>query len=186
MLLTERQVLPDDAGWGYEAKLDGYRIMAESDAEGTALWSRSGNNFTNKYPAVVQELPTALQGLSAVLDGEMVGFDASGNPSFSVLRTKLPKVVYFIFDLLELDGDVLIERPLIERRELLASKLKPQPHVQISEMFYERDAVLKAAKELQFEGVVAKRLNSPYRPGVRSKSWLKQILIKHTDGFSRK
>lgn len=186
MLLTEREILPNEPGWGYEAKLDGYRILAESGSDETVLWSRGGNNFTDRYPRVAQELPAALQGHSAALDGEMVGFDTEGNPSFSVLRTRLPRVVYYIFDLLELDGEVLLDQPLKDRREKLEAVVAPQPHVQISEMFYERDVVLEAARQLGFEGVVAKRLSSPYRPGIRSRNWLKQILIRHTDGFSRR
>jgi bifunctional non-homologous end joining protein LigD len=185
MLLTEAKQLPDSAQWGYEAKLDGYRMLAESGPERTTIWSRQGNNFTDRYPAVTRELPAALGGHSAVVDGEMVGFDQMGQPSFSVLRTKLPKVVYYIFDLLELDGEPLIRQPLRDRREQLNSLVTPQPSVQVSEMFYNRDAIVEAARELKFEGVVAKRLDSPYRPGIRSKDWLKQILIRHTDGFGR-
>lgn len=185
MLLTERETLPIGPQWVYEPKLDGYRMVGRTSLKDTHLYTRNGVDYTERYPEVARELPISLQGHAAVVDGEMVGFDAHGNPSFSVMRTRRPKVVYYIFDLLELDGEPLISQPLRERRKQLAEVLTPQQHVQHVEMFSDRDTLVEAARELGIEGVVAKNINSRYVPGRRSKQWLKQILIKHTDGFSR-
>lgn len=185
MLLTERAELPVGPEWGYEAKLDGYRMMAEVSPERIRLTSRHGNDFTQNFPAAVTELPLAFNGLSVVLDGEMVGHNASGQPSFSALRRKHSRGVYYIFDLLELGGEPLIGLPLRERREQLQNTLAPTEHVRVSEMFYDRDAMVRAAREHGMEGVVAKKLDSTYRPGVRSPNWLKMILIRHLEGFGR-
>lgn len=185
MLLTERQTLPEGPEWIYEPKLDGYRMIGRHSLKATQLYTRNGIDYTERYPYVVRELPDSLQNHSAIVDGEMVGFDDKGNPSFSVMRTRRPKVIYYIFDLIELDGEPLTSQPLHERRKQLAEVIHPHKHIQPVEIFSDRDSLLQAASELGLEGVVAKNINSKYLPGRRSKQWLKQILIKHTDGFNR-
>lgn len=185
MLLTERSVLPAGPDWGYEAKLDGYRMIADVQPDGATLISRGGNNFTDRFRNVASELPIALNGLAAVLDGEMVGHNEAGQQSFSALRRLNSRAVYYVFDLLEVAGEPITAQPLRDRRARLQELLTPTVHVRTNEMFYDRDAMLAAAKEHHLEGVVAKRLNSPYRPGIRSRNWLKLILIRHPEGFAR-
>jgi len=186
MLLTKATQLPQGEGWGFEAKLDGYRMVAEFSPEKTLLLTRHGNNFTDRYPDVVQQLPAVLPDCSAVFDGEMVGIGKDGHHSFQELRRKHPRVIYYIFDLLELDREPLIREPLAERRRLLEENLVPQDSVKVSEQFFDRDELVDAAIEFDLEGIVAKRLTSVYRPGVRSKDWLKwKPSNRHTEGWNR-
>jgi bifunctional non-homologous end joining protein LigD len=185
MLLKEVKQLPTGEDWGYEAKLDGYRIVGEASDESTTLFTRNDNDFTHRYPAVVNQLSNALANQSAVVDGEMVGYTEEGQYSFSEMRKKHPRVVYFIFDLLELDLEPIIDKPLSERRAMLEDLLIPQPNILLSKMFNDGPNLVEAAKQQGLEGVVAKRLASNYQPGIRSSNWLKLILQRHTDGWRR-
>jgi bifunctional non-homologous end joining protein LigD len=175
--------LPLGDDWGYEPKLDGHRMLAYAGLEKVRLYSRWDVEHTDKYPAVVEQLPTALQGRAAVLDGEMVGLDAQGRERFAELRRKWPRAIYFIFDILELDGKAVIRQSLLERRKLLTN-LALQQNVQLVEMYDDRDALLIATRELGHEGVVAKDLRSTYKQGKRTRDWQKQKFHKQT-GFDR-
>ncbi|MGH7196307.1 MAG: RNA ligase family protein [Candidatus Saccharimonadales bacterium] len=170
---TKTESLPAGSEWVYEPKLDGYRMLAYTSLRRIVLRTRYGNNFTDRYPLVVQQLPAALGGREAVLDGEMVGFDESGQHNIRILQRKTARVVYFVFDLLAIDDVPVINRRWEDRHGLLEEMFKRQPNVDLCPYFDDRDAVLQATEKLNMEGVVAKKTQSIYKPGKRSKDWLK-------------
>jgi bifunctional non-homologous end joining protein LigD len=186
-MLASAGSLPTGPGWSYEVKWDGMRALAAVDADGgVRLTSRNGNVVTVAFPEL-----QVLGGLGrdALLDGEVVALDEAGAPSFSRLAGRFhvrraavarelaaaAPATYVVFDLLALDGRPTTGLPLHERRALLqgldlaalgGAVLVPQP-------FDDGQALLAATKEQGLEGVVAKRLDAPYRPGVRSRDWIK-------------
>lgn len=187
MLLTKTDQLPYGEEWAYEPKWNGYRIIAESSLGRTVLFSRKGNNFTDRYPDVAQQLPAALDNRSAVVDGEIVGVDDEGNYSFSALHQRRAKAIYFIFDLLELEDQPLLNEPLQERRRLLEEAVAPQIGVRLVDMYLvaDRDALIVNSVRLGLEGIVAKKLTSLYLPGRRSRNWLKWIVKEHSERWRK-
>jgi bifunctional non-homologous end joining protein LigD len=176
MLATLAQEVPGGEGWVFEIKWDGYRIVsriAESEAE---LRTRKDQDYTERFANVARELPKALKTPDCVVDGEVCALDEDGRPSFSAMqqgKSGTP-VVYFVFDLLEVDGEPIIDLPLAERRKRLEQLLdRRNKTVRLSETFDDGKALLKAAKEQRLEGIVAKRLELRYLPGKRSRDWLK-------------
>ena len=165
--------------WLYEVKLDGYRCLAGKDSRGVNLWSRRGNIFTKDFPDVARacdDLPP-----DTLLDGEVVALDEGGRASFNLLqhrRSKASAIRFYAFDLLIYRGRSLLGLTLIERRPLLAEALASvDESVRLSENFdVDPDELLRGAKELGFEGVLAKRKDSLYEPGKRSGAWLKYKL----------
>ncbi len=189
----------DDPGWVFEIKWDGVRVIAVVERPGrggdgwTRLTSRAGNDVTGGYPEL-KELWQRVLARNAVLDGEIVAFDSSGRPSFQRLQTRMHlrgeadvaraaqrnPVTYVVFDLLAVDGELLCDRPLEERLELLDDLVIPGDGVHISERFRGEGVALYAAATQQgLEGIMAKRLTSRYRPGARSRDWRK-IKVRHT------
>ena len=166
----------DDPDWVFEIKWDGYRAIAETDGKNTRLYSRNGLSFADAYPAVAEELRTIKRHM--VLDGEIVAMDDEGRPDFQLLQhaggeTKTP-LTYHVFDLLELDGKDVTSLPLIERKELLLKALPNGDHVKYSDHITGRGKDFFAAAQAQdLEGIIAKRKDSIYQKGVRSKAWLK-------------
>ena len=176
-----------DTGWAYEIKWDGVRAVAYSEPGRLRLESRNLNDITAQYPEL-RPLNRALSSHSAVLDGEIVAFDAEGRPSFERLQQRMHltgesqirrraqdhPVVYVVFDLLYLDGHSLMGLPYSARRERLEELELDGPAWQTpsySEGGGKR--LLAASDEKGLEGIVAKRLDSPYEPGKRSGGWLK-------------
>lgn len=190
MLATPGE-LPTGPNWTFEVKWDGMRLLARTDAEGRVrLHSRSEADVTESFP----ELAT-LSGLgrAAVLDGEAVAFDDNGQPSFTRLAQRMgargaraaaaatrAPVTYVVFDLLALDGQPLLDRPFRERRAALEELALPAPVI-VPGTFDDGAGLLAAAMERGLEGVVAKRWDAPYRPGVRSKAWVKRSLRDASD-----
>ncbi|MGI8728308.1 MAG: non-homologous end-joining DNA ligase [Solirubrobacterales bacterium] len=187
MLATDVRRLPSDPGWAFEIKWDGVRALASVGGGRVRLFARSGNEITDRYPEL-RGLGEAVEGSSAVLDGEIVALDTEGKPSFQLLqqrmgltnphtiRRRIGEVpVRFVgFDLLELAGEDLIARPYEERRRRLAELGLADECWQVPGHYIDDgDALLEAARRQRLEGVVAKRLGSPYRPGQRSSDWLK-------------
>jgi bifunctional non-homologous end joining protein LigD len=187
MKATLAELPRDDEGWGYEIKWDGVRAIAYVPPGHLRLESRNLREITSQYPEV-GAITRALGGRPAVLDGELVAFDDEGRPSFQRLQRRMHvagdaevrrrmrdvPVTYVLFDLLYLDGELLVERPYEERRELLESLALEGPSWQ-TPAYHRGDgaALLAASSEQGLEGIVAKRLASPYRPGKRSRDWLK-------------
>lgn len=127
MLATLVRKLPEGPRWGYELKLDGYRLQAIKHGDKIRLYSRRGNDFTRKFARITEEV-SQIKDESFILDGEAVAVDDKGRPSFQMLqnRASLPAgwhLVYYAFDLLHLNGEDLKNRPLSERRVLLEKVL---------------------------------------------------------------
>ncbi len=137
------------------------------------LFSRRGNDLTQRFAPVAKELVKALRTPDAVVDGEVVALDADGKASFSAMQQGSTRLAYEVFDLLEADGEPVVDLPLTERRARLEKLLAPNPVVQLSGVFEDGEALLEAADELGLEGVMAKRPSSRYSEGGRGRDWLK-------------
>ena len=187
-MLAKAADLPrQERGWAYEIKWDGVRAIAYSRPGEFALESRNLIEITHKYPELAA-LGRALGSSSAVLDGEIVAFDADSRPSFARLQQRMQlstreqarrrmgetPVHYMIFDLLWLDGHSLLELPYSDRRARLAGLELSGANWQTPEHLSGRgEELLRAAVAQGLEGLVAKRLDSRYEPGRRSSSWTK-------------
>ena len=169
--------------WMYEMKFDGYRALAFKTGQEVRLVSRNRNSFNNDYPQLVDSLKS-LPAKSGTLDGEIVALDPQGRPSFQLLqsyaRSKQSPLVYYVFDLLFLDGADLRSQPLIERRKLLEKLLKKAPDtIRFSEELQgTKEQLLQVAQKFGLEGLTAKRPDSVYESGRRSSAWLK-IKLTH-------
>jgi bifunctional non-homologous end joining protein LigD len=173
MLAVPVEHLPEGDDWAYELKWDGYRTITTVDKGKLRLTSRRGLDATAKYPEVAG-IVEALGGLDAILDGELVVLDDEGRPSFQAIQQHERGAVLMLFDVLELDGRDVMALPWHERRALLERlKLSGSNWQTPRAVVGDSDAMLTTARELKFEGVVAKRIESPYRPGKRSSEWRK-------------
>jgi bifunctional non-homologous end joining protein LigD len=187
-MLAKLAKLPaSDEGWAAEVKWDGVRALAYCRDGALRLETRNLNDVTAQYPEV-QALAGQLGGRDAVLDGELVAFDAEGKPSFGRLQQRMHlldealvrqrmasyPVTYVVFDLLYLDGHNLIGEPYRRRRELLEALELDGPGWQTPGRSSGQLADLLAASAAQqLEGLVLKRLDSAYAPGKRNGNWLK-------------
>ena len=173
MLATLTEELPRGEGWEFEPKWDGYRALGYIRGGEAKLVSRNGNDLTGRFAPVVKELPKALRTPDAVVDGEVVALDAHGKSSFSAMQQGSTHLAYEVFDVLEVDGEPLVDLPLSERRARLEKLLARNPVVQLSGSFTDGDALFEAAEEQGLEGVIAKRTSSRYGEGKRGRDWLK-------------
>jgi bifunctional non-homologous end joining protein LigD len=174
MLATLARDVPGGDGWLYEVKWDGYRALAYVSGGDTTLLSRNDNDLTQRFSNVAKETSKAVKSPNAVLDGEVCALDEQGRSSFSAMQQGSGPLVYYVFDLLELDGEPLLDLPLTERQARLAKLLdKRNKTVRLSEAFDDGDALYEAAKQQQLEGIMAKRRDSRYLPGKRTHDWLK-------------
>jgi bifunctional non-homologous end joining protein LigD len=176
MLASQADALPRGDGWSFEIKWDGYRALAYVRNGEATLKSRNDNDLTARFPAIARALPRAVRSPDCVIDGEVCALDDDGRPSFSAMQQAKPgtSFVYAVFDVLEIDGEAVVDRPLDERRMLLEQLLDPaEPAVQLSAAFDDGDALLAAAVERRLEGVMAKRTSSAYLVGRRTREWLK-------------
>jgi bifunctional non-homologous end joining protein LigD len=192
MLATGGGLPGGDVGWAYEMKWDGVRASSYlADGRLLRLVSRSGRDITVAYPEL-HGLGAATGSRQVVLDGEIVAFD-DGRPSFEALQQRMHvaspaqaarlvgevPVAYLVFDLLHLDGRPVLELPYRQRRELLDGLRLAGRSWQTPPAFTDASGadVLAAAFQQGLEGVVAKQLDAPYRPGIRSAEWVK---VKNT------
>jgi bifunctional non-homologous end joining protein LigD len=174
MLATLASEVPTSEGWSYEVKWDGYRAVARVAGGEATLTSRRGNDLTARFSGVASALERAVRTPDCVLDGEVCALDEQGRSSFSVMQQGSGPLVLYVFDVLEVDGERLIDLPLAERRKRLEPLLDRRvTAVRLSEAFDDGPALLRAAEEQELEGIVAKRTDSPYRPGKRTREWLK-------------
>jgi bifunctional non-homologous end joining protein LigD len=166
-----------DSGPGrvHEIKHDGFRILARRDSAGVRLITRAGNDFSSRFPFIamaVSKLPVR----SCLIDGEAIVCDENGLAVFELIRRHgaLASAVHCAFDLLELDGKDLRREPIEERKRLLPKLLKgAHLSIVLNECFEEDGAsVYREACKFGCEGIVSKRLGSPYRLG-RSAHWVK-------------
>lgn len=178
-LATLHAVPPSGSGWAHELKFDGYRIQARLDHGKVRLLTRKGLDWREKFPniaAAVAELPAR----TALIDGEVVVEDKNGISSFSELQAALKqgereRFIYYVFDLLHLDGRDLMNLPMLERKAELArlieraasGPIKYSDHVE-----EDGPAVLRHACQMALEGIVSKRMDAPYRSG-RSDTFIK-------------
>jgi bifunctional non-homologous end joining protein LigD len=174
MLATLTSELPKGEDWRYEVKWDGYRALAYVRGGECELVSRNGNLLTERFSEVAAAVPRALKTPSAVLDGEVCALDAEGRPSFSAMQQGTGRLVFYVFDLLEVDGDPMVDCTLEYRQSHLAELLdKRYQTVRISETFDDGAALLEAARAQGLEGVMAKQSRSKYYEGKRTRYWLK-------------
>ena len=163
------------ADWMWEPKLDGYRVLAFVEGDSVKLRSRRGLDLAADFPKVCAELRKQAVD-SMILDGEIVAFDADGNPSFNAMQNRAAqtaRAVFYCFDLLHFAGVNLRSAPYCDRRRYLAQCLLPSPLVQLVHALDDGVALHTAAVAGGFEGVIGKRKNSRYEAGRRSGSWLK-------------
>jgi bifunctional non-homologous end joining protein LigD len=187
MLASAAQLPSHEEEWAFEIKWDGVRAITYWRPHEMRIESRNLNDVSTRYPEL-RALGPQLGSREAVLDGEIVSFDEDGRPSFERLQRRMhvvspsairrlalqEPVSYVIFDLLYLDGHATIELPYRERRVLLEELELSGPAWQTPAYHPgEGRELLAAAAEQHLEGVVAKRLDSPYRPGRRTDEWLK-------------
>ena len=168
---------PQGGGWLYEIKYDGYRAVTSLAGGRVAIRTRNGLDWTDKFVALVPALQ-ALSCRDAVLDGEIAVADAQGHTDFGALQDALStgsgKLAYYLFDLLELDGNDLRGLPLRDRKDKLRALIGTgkAPLVYSDHIETEGEAMFVRACALKLEGIIAKRADAPYRSG-RTKGWLK-------------
>jgi bifunctional non-homologous end joining protein LigD len=186
MLAEAGEMARSNPQWRYEPKLDGYRVIAFVQGSTVRLQSRRGLDLTACFPELTADLAAQAAG-QMILDGEIVALDAAGRPSFNALQNRaqlktVPEiaaaqrdtpVVLVCFDLLHFAGLNLRAAPYRDRRRYLAQCLLPSKHLQLVHASENAEQLYAAALSNGFEGIMAKRLDSPYQAGGRSRAWLK-------------
>ena len=187
MLASLGHLPRDDEAYGYEIKWDGVRAVAHVDAGHVTLTGRNGTDFTPRYPEV-RAMGDALGSRRVILDGEVVAFDEHGRPSFerlqsrmhlasdSAVRRRMREIpaTYVAFDVLWLEGHSTLALPYRDRRRLLDELELSGPSWRApAHREGDGEALLAASDQQGLEGIVAKRLDSPYEPGRRSGAWIK-------------
>jgi bifunctional non-homologous end joining protein LigD len=174
MLCTLTKEPIDDSDYLYEIKWDGYRIISYVNGDKVVLHSRSGLNYTSKYPNIVRELKSFKHNF--VLDGELVVLNDEGLPDFNALqnyRGHDTPITYYVFDIIWLDGYDLKHLPLTDRRQILETLLGENETIKLNATFDDGIGLYEEMLKRQLEGVVAKKKDSFYREGERRNNWLK-------------
>jgi bifunctional non-homologous end joining protein LigD len=176
MLATLVDKPPAQPGWSFEVKWDGYRAIAYCNKQQVHLLSRNNKLFDDKFYPVREAL--AKLKLNAVLDGEITVLKPDGSSSFGALQNWRSEadgdLIYYVFDLLWLDGHDLMDQPLTKRRAFLKKLVPQKGSIRESHPFdTSAQDFLEAARKMGLEGMIAKRLDSPYKPGDRGRDWLK-------------
>ncbi len=191
MLATPGQLPEDDDGWAYEVKWDGVRLLAAAEHGRLTLVSRNGNDVTAAYPEL-WPMADRLTGHRIVLDGEVAVFDAAGRTDFGLLQSRMhvrsptpalvraTPVVLMCFDLLHLDEPTLDLTYDDRRGALTGLGLEGDSWRTPAQVRGDGSTVLSASKAQGLEGIVAKERRSVYRPGARSRAWLKIKNIRRT------
>jgi bifunctional non-homologous end joining protein LigD len=174
----------DDPDWLFEVKYDGYRVTAEFGTGVVTLLTRNGADCTAWFPEVAHALRD-VEGGPHVIDGELCVLDGAGRSNFELLHMRARRrrwyeeaepVTYCLFDLLAFRGQEIMDKPLFHRKELLGEVLGrvQNPALAVAPSVTGKAGELwRSVKRLGLEGLVAKRLDSPYLPGVRSRDWLR-------------
>jgi bifunctional non-homologous end joining protein LigD len=174
MLSTSSETLPQGEGWVYEPKWDGFRAIVTLEGGDARLTSRNGNDLTGRFAAAARAAERGFRTADAVFDAEICALDDQGRSRFSLLQQGAGTSALVVFDVLEVEGESLTELPLSERRARLEELVDARAGgIVVSPQFEDGDALLRAAKEQGLEGVVAKRVDSPYVPGRRGPEWRK-------------
>ena len=176
MLATLTDKPFNDPAWIFEIKWDGYRTIAHLHKDQVELISRNGLSFNKVFIPVHKELAT--YNAWAVLDGEMSVLDEKGLPQFQLiqnyLKTGQGTLVYYVFDILYLNGIDLRSRPLLERKRILSNFIPESKIIKYSDYIIEKGIVFfKEAADAGLEGIIAKKADSKYYSNKRSQSWLK-------------
>jgi bifunctional non-homologous end joining protein LigD len=185
MKATAVTELPEEGDWIYEIKWDGYRALGMKHGDDVRLLSLKEKNLTSDFPAVARAMRKLIADM-AVIDGEIVAVDAKGRPSFQVLQNRKRlgggwSVIYYAFDLLNLEGEDLQRLPLHERKAKLKRLIAETNSATLrysAELSGTRAAVIRTVAVAGLEGVVAKKRDSFYRAGTRVTTWLKLKLNK--------
>ena len=174
-LPSPAKVPPSGPGWLHEIKHDGFRLLARKRPTDVRLITRDASDFTHRFPFIEMAI-NSLPVRSCLIDGEAVVCDRNGLAVFELIRGHGSKAsaVLCAFDLLELDDEDLWHEPIEKRKALLAELLKGSHLSIVLNEHFEEDGVLvlDAACQLGCEGIVSKRLGSPYRAGCTDQ-WLK-------------
>jgi bifunctional non-homologous end joining protein LigD len=184
MLATLSKKPFDDKDWIFEIKWDGYRAIAEWDKKKLRFYSRNGLDFSERFGMIAGALHKINH--DAILDGEIVLINEKGLPDFQKLQhyesnDNYP-LIYYVFDILMLDGKKTGSLPLIERKKALKKILKKNEFVRYCDHIETRGIeFLKKAKKRGLEGIIAKKADSTYTKGKRSKNWLKLKNIQSTE-----
>ena len=194
MKATQADKAFDDPDWLFEVKLDGYRVEAIVNDGSVRLWTRNKQDAARYFPDLAAAKPTWINAGQAIVDGEVVALDEEGNPAFSLLQDRagmgrfgprgagdektdtgyVAPVVYYVFDLIYLDGQLLVDVPLEQRKHLLRTVLRDHPKVRYgTHVESDGKAFYEVMEQRGLEGMIAKLRTSRYEPGRRSKAWLK-------------
>ncbi|MBZ9762667.1 DNA ligase D [Mesorhizobium sp. CA8] len=180
-LATLEKEAPGGDDWLHEVKFDGYRMQAQIEGSEVRLLTRAGLDWTGKFEGPVTTALAKLKCRDAIIDGEIVVLADSGVSSFPLLQADLSarradRFIYYVFDLMRLDGEDLRREPLVERKQALAELLGEQSEdsaLRFSDHFHEPGKImLQHVCRMGLEGVVSKRADAPYRSG-RGLSWIK-------------
>lgn len=183
MLVSERPFDLAALGWLYEIKYDGYRCVAEFGSGACYLRSKTGGDMTAWFPEIAKSL-AGVPGGPHVVDGEVVVLDDIGRSDFDKLHTRaqrrrfiagMPPVAYAVFDVLVADGDLTMHLPLVERKAMIVPLLGDVPNI-LPVGHFEADGQTlfdQAVLPLKLEGLVAKKVDSFYKPGTRTNDWVK-------------
>ena len=174
MLATSSDTLPQGEGWVYEPKWDGFRALVRLDGGDATLTSRNGNDLTERFRAVARAAERGFRTAEGVFDGEICALDEQGRSRFSLLQQGAGTPALVVFDVLEVEGEPVVDLALAERRARLIELVDERAGgIVVSPRFDDGQALLRAARDQGLEGVVAKRLDSPYLPGRRGTEWRK-------------
>ena len=186
--------MPADPGWAFEFAWDGIRSLADVQPDRLRLFGAHERGITGSYPEL-DVLPALTERRRVLLDGKIVALDACGRPSFSRLRLRMNvhrpsarvrqqvPVSYYVFDLLRLDDRSTLQLPYRQRRELLEELNLARGPVVLPPYFLgiEGQAVLDTAAAYGLHGVLAKRADSTYQPGRRSRSWVETAVRRNQE-----
>jgi bifunctional non-homologous end joining protein LigD len=183
---TDAAKVPRGAGWVHEIKHDGYRMQLRKNGNRARLFTRRGFDWTERYPQLAAA-GMLIKAHSATIDGELVVQGKGGIADFARLHSRIAdgEAILFAFDLLELDGEDLRQHPLGARKAVLTKVvgLRAQGIYYAEHDDGDGEVLFCSACKMGLEGIVSKKLSSPYRSG-RSKAWLK-IKNKKAPGYLR-
>ena len=177
MKATAVTQLPEGEEWIYEVKWDGYRVLALKHGQHVRLLSLKERDLTTDFPGVAQAVRQT-RADTALIDGEVVSVDANGCPSFHALQNRATsgrewQILYYAFDLLNLDGNDWTKKPLYERKKKLREILIGSDVRFNADLNGNAETIIRTIQEAGIEGVIAKQRDSVYRAGTRVDSWLK-------------
>ena len=179
-LLTAARAAPEGDGWLHEVKYDGYRLLCRLEHGRARLFSRPGRDWTSELPDVARAME-ALRTGDGWFDGELVALRPDGMPDFHALRRAIggrrgaPPLVYHLFDALHADGRDLTGLDVLARKRVLQERVRGRcDRVRYADhLVGDGPAFHQAVHAAGLEGIVSKRIGSRYRPGARSRDWLK-------------